>query len=939
MIARPGTLSLQLAALLAWALPTSGQQPTPPEPPQRTFAVQCGRLLTGDGTTEFRDSYLVVRDGKIAAVGVAEPPADLPIVDARGRVVMPGIVAVDTDLGAARDDTYAATPDVMALDGFDFEARLHDALEGGVTTAYLSPGRDRLMSGQGAVIKTAGRDLVERVLRDSQCLRISLDDGAITAPRVFEPVPHPTDDDPLVPARLQAPTGRISVLAELRALFQSARAQHGLHGPGSSENHVDSTALRNVLQGQLPLRAAAWQAKDIRRALLLQQELAVGMVLENPQDIGRLAAQAHAQKVSAVFRMPVLFGHSNQGGEDRAHDDAEPHFDAPAQAAAAGMPIGIAPARGVALRDYLLAVGLAVRHGLPQAQALRAVGLDASRILSVETRVGQLAPGCDADFVVLSGEPLAIGTMVESTWIDGRREFQRRTAEQLLAVRCGRILDGTGVVHRDGVLIVQGSRIKAVGEGLAIPYGARLIDLPGAVMTPGFIDAFSHLGLAGQGTGVPGGQPNQQLDRAVAHDDPMFAPALAAGVTTVLVAGTDGALLGGRVTAVKTGARTHDAMVVRAICGQRVSFDAIGPDSDRPLREALDRGKKYADGWVAYDKALAEYKAGKKPAAAKPVEAPAAAAVEDPVSGTWEAMLDIQGRFQIKVLLDLRLAGTKVTGKVRMSMGSRELPEQEVETGSFEGGHLKLEFRGMGGSATIEGTIKDDAFDGTVSLGPMGDQPLTAKRIAKEPGAAPAPAAGSSDDPDSDAPKRPEVDQGLEPLRAVFEQHATLVVRVGRAAAIRSVLAVLDPLKIPFVLHDPEGLLDEPGLLGDRRPPVLLEPEIVRDEGANIVNEAAQYADLQLPVLLGTGDCLGAAFLPLHAAYAVRYGLGPDDALAALSANAARAFRLDDRIGTLQKGKDADFVVFSGNPFEPTSRVLLVGCNGAVAVDHREVQK
>lgn len=942
LLSRVSTI-LWASLLLFHAARPAAASPQGPagEAAPRHFAVRCGRLLVGDGTTEYRDGWLIVRDGKIAAVGSQPPPAELPVVDASGRVVMPGIVAVDTDLAAARDDQYAVTPDVMAVDGFDFEATLRQALEGGVTTAYLSPGRERLVAGQGAVVKTAGKDLVERVLRDSQCLRVNFDDGGVRAPRVFEPTAHPTDDDPLLPSRVQGPTGRIAVLAELRALFARARTEPGHGGAGAGENRYDPAALRSVVLGQLPIRAAAWQAADIRRALLLQQELGARMVLENPQEIGKLAAQAKDQGIAAVFRMPVLFGRANPGGEDRTQKLPEPHFDAPARAAAAGMTVGIAPAAGVSLRDYLLSVALAVRHGLQPAQALRAIGADAGRILSVEQRVGTLAPGLDADFVVLSGDPLAIGTMVESTWIDGRREFERRRDGQLLAVRCGRIHDGAGKVLRNGTLIVQDGRIKAIGEDLSVPYGARVIDLPLAVMTPGFIDAYSHLGLAGDGTGVPSGQPGQLLDQALQHDDPMFAPALAAGVTTLLVSGRDGGgLLAGRVAAVKTGASDHAAMLLRAICGQRVQFDAIGPDSDRPLQEALDRGKQYAATWAAYDKALAEYKAGKKPAAAPPPPTPTAPVAEDPVTGTWEAQLDIQGRFQVKVLLDLALDGKKVTGKVRMSVGERELPAQDVETGSFEAGRLHLEFRGMGGSATIDGTIANDAFEGTVSLGPMGDQPLSAKRIAKQQGAAAAPAAAAAGaETDSDAPKRPEVDPAQEPLRAVFEHRATLVVRVARAAAIQSVVALLTREKLAFALHDADALLDDLAPLGAARPAVLLEPEVVREEDGRLQNAAARFVDQQLPVLFGTGDCAGARFLPLHAAYAVRYGLSADDALAALTANAAKAFLLDDRIGTLQKGKDADFVVFSGDPLEPTSRVLLVGCNGAIAVDQREVLK
>src|SRR5262249_11371554 len=97
--AQNGHWLLPLAAALAVAAAPRAQQA---DLPQRDFAVRCGRLLTGDGTTELRDAWLVVQNGRIASVGDAAPPAELPVVDARGRVVIPGIVAVDTDLAAAR---------------------------------------------------------------------------------------------------------------------------------------------------------------------------------------------------------------------------------------------------------------------------------------------------------------------------------------------------------------------------------------------------------------------------------------------------------------------------------------------------------------------------------------------------------------------------------------------------------------------------------------------------------------------------------------------------------------------------------------------------------------------------------------------------------------------------------------------------------------------
>lgn len=928
---------LLATALLAAA--GRGQEPAPV--PSGSFAVRCGTLLLGDGTTVLRDAWLVVVDGKVASAGAEAPPPELPVVDARTKVVMPGIVAVDSDLATGADSDYQVTPDALALDQFDVERPWTHALQGGVTTAYVSPGRQRLISGQGAVVKLAGADLVQRVLDDSQSLRVNFGDGAIDAPRVFEPVPHPTDDEPLVPARVQTPTGRISVLAELRAAFAAATdTDRSPGGAGSAEHRYDERPLADVVAGRLPLRAAALRAHDIRRALLLQQELGVRMVLEDPQEIAAVAREVAAQQVAATFRVPVRFGRVSPGGEDRLQlrQAPEPRPDAPARAAAAGVLLGLAPAPGVPLRDYLMAVAVAVRHGLPPAQALRAIGRDAATILGVQQRVGSLAPGLDADFVVLSGEPLAVGTMVEQTWVDGRRVYARPTQSRALAIRAGSVLDGTGGVHRRGVVLIQDGRIKGVGEDLAIPYGAEIVDVPHGVATPGFVDAFSHLGLAGEGTPVPAGAPGQRLHEAIAHDDPMFAAALAEGITTLLVAGKDEGAVAGRITAVKTGAADRGGMVLRAIAGQRLVHDAIGPDAIKPLADQIANGRKYVEAWRKYEKDLADWQQGKKAAAPPPPPAEGApAAPPDPVSGTWQADVDVQGQVQLKVTLELQLEGTVVTGTIRISFGTRELPAQPIASGSYEGGTLKLTFRGMGGEATLEGRIDGDKLTGKLALGRMGDQDVVANRTARPAPAGQAPATPAAAKPEeSDKPKPPKLDENLEPLRAAIEQRAAVVVRTSRGAAIRDVVALLEKEQIPYVLHGAGDLADEPGLAGGKKPPVLLGPDAVTEDKGAIDNAAATLVDLDLPVVFGSGECAGARNLPLHVAYAVRYGLSPTDALAGLTSATARAFRLDDRIGTLARGKDADVVVFSGNPFEPQSRVLLVVCNGAVVVDRRE---
>jgi imidazolonepropionase-like amidohydrolase len=82
----------------------------------------------------------------------------------------------------------------------------------------------------------------------------------------------------------------------------------------------------------------------------------------------------------------------------------------------------------------LRSAALAVRAGMSPARAIESVTLAGARLLGLEGRVGSLEAGKDADFVVLTGEPLSVYTRVEETWVEGRRVFDlERVEDRLLA--------------------------------------------------------------------------------------------------------------------------------------------------------------------------------------------------------------------------------------------------------------------------------------------------------------------------------------------------------------------------------------------------------------------------------------------------------------------------------------------------------------------------
>jgi len=265
---------------------------------EKGTALHCGKIYIGNGQV-MTDVYLVIKDGKVDRL-TRTKPKDLTVIDAGDKVVMPGIVAADTDLTTPRDSAYNVTPDFVALEGFDFLGNYKRALSGGVTTAYLSPGRTRFISGQGSVVKLFGDDIVKRVLVEKACLRITLGKEANAAPAIFEPTPHPTADDPLLPARKQFPSSRISQLNELRRIFRDAQAKDAkVQGHGAVEDRYDVTPLKNAAQGRLALRIAAREAPDIRNGLKFAKELGATAVLMN-------TAIAHAKEPVEMARAMKL---------------------------------------------------------------------------------------------------------------------------------------------------------------------------------------------------------------------------------------------------------------------------------------------------------------------------------------------------------------------------------------------------------------------------------------------------------------------------------------------------------------------------------------------------------------------------------------------------------------------------------------------------------
>jgi imidazolonepropionase-like amidohydrolase len=415
-----------------WPLAAVGALAAAPAPAQeRPVVIRGGTVLPVSGPA-IPNGTVVLRGGKIVAVGASVPvPAGAEVVDARGRYVIPGVIDAMTNLGLGPTDLNEAsdpmTPALRAFESYnpygDFGAgrpgplRNREVLSGGVTALYVGPADASLIGGMGVVVKTAGPSLDALVLREPAAMDMTLGTPPKTAAR----------------QRNRDPYTRMAEVAMIRQqLVKAQEYQRAREQAPDGPRDLGLEALGRVLRREIPARIQANHPTDIRSALRLAQEFGFDLVIDGgagaPELMGELAAR----------RVPVVHGqvsHPYVSNEEIPDTQDYPPVDerTPGRLTAAGVKTAIATfsrafgslAPAGTSKWLLIDAGIAAGFGMAEADVLRAVTLTPAEILGVADRVGSLAVGKDADVVVLDGPPLSVKTWVERVYVNGELVFQR----------------------------------------------------------------------------------------------------------------------------------------------------------------------------------------------------------------------------------------------------------------------------------------------------------------------------------------------------------------------------------------------------------------------------------------------------------------------------------------------------------------------------------
>lgn len=399
------------------------------------LVIKGGTIMTPDKVIE--QGSVLINEGKIAQVGKdIAVPAGAKVVEAGGKFIIPGMIDAHCHTGVFADGvgweksdgnemTDPITPHLRAIDAIHpDDMAFKDLREAGVTTINTGPGSANVIGGQTVVIKTCGKTVDEMLVCAPVAMKMALGENP---KRVY-------GEQKKTPSTRMGNAGvlrewlmKAQDYQEKRERYEQQLADYKANKgngkePEPPERNLRLQALGQVLKREIPAHVHAHRADDMLTALRIAAEFDFRVIFIHATEGYKVAGILAKEGIPCVVG-PILFSRTKY--ELRGMNPRNP-----AILSEAGVKVAIQTDQMSAVKYILFDAALAVREGMDEQEAIRAITIYPAEILGIANRVGSLEERKDADIVIMSGPPLDVkDSKVERVFIAGKQVYARETEE------------------------------------------------------------------------------------------------------------------------------------------------------------------------------------------------------------------------------------------------------------------------------------------------------------------------------------------------------------------------------------------------------------------------------------------------------------------------------------------------------------------------------